>query len=76
LAINPKEVKQSIILVIFGLKAIIGFSQPPKELFRGRLMEGDNYGHPYTTFDRYNGDLCITLRSNSGGTLQGKFMKY
>jgi len=50
MAINSKKMKPIIILAILILIVTSGFSQPPKELHRVRLMEGDNYGNPYTMF--------------------------
>jgi hypothetical protein len=68
--------KNFLSLFILIILNNLAYSQP-EELFRGRhKISGGTYGHPYTTFDRYNRDLCITLRSQSVGTLQGKFMKY
>ena len=50
MAIISKEMKPIIILAILIFIVTSGFSQPLKELYRDRLMEGDNYGNPYTMF--------------------------
>jgi len=51
--------KKMIILLLLTSVCNVIFAQP-EELFRGRhIVGGGNYGHPYTTIDRHNGDLSI-----------------
>jgi hypothetical protein len=48
-----------LLIFIFSICGNYVYSQP-EELFRGRhIVKGGIYGHPYTTFDRQNGDLGI-----------------
>jgi hypothetical protein len=57
--------KNLILFLISNLIFNLVFAQP-EELYRGRLkIEGGNYGHPYTTFDRYNGNLSFNQTINN-----------
>ena len=60
--------KKYLLLLSFTMQVIITYCQPftdIEELFRKRhQVDGMNYGHPYTTFDRHNEnyiDLDYTL---------------
>ncbi len=56
--------KKSILTFVLFLFSLIAFSQPD-ELYRGRhFIAGGTYGHPYTTFDRNNGDSSFIATIN------------